>query len=222
VLSGGDGDGTLGLKVIKERGGLTLAQVPDGHGPEHPAMPQTAISTGLVDFALPAGQMGGRIVEFARSQRLLDHMAKDSRRSSNEKLISVNEELQSTNEELDASKEELQSVNEELHTVNADLNNKVDALDRGNTDLQNLFNSTDVAALFLDRGLRIRSFTPAASRVFNMLPGDRGRPITDLSQRFSLASFGQELGAVMASGQPVERRVDDGSGQVHYLLRMTP
>jgi two-component system CheB/CheR fusion protein len=113
-------------------------------------------------------------------------------------------------------------VNEELHTVNADLNNKVDALDRGNTDLQNLFNSTDVAALFLDRDLRIRSFTPAASRVFNMLPGDRGRPITDLSQRFSSASFGQELGALMASGQPVERRVDDGSGQVHYLLRMTP
>ncbi|WP_277819204.1 CheR family methyltransferase [Teichococcus vastitatis] len=159
-----------------------------------------------------------------RLQSLIEEYetALEELKSSNEELISVNEELQSTNEELEASKEELQSVNEELHTVNADLNNKVDALDRANTDLQNLFNSTDVATLFLDRDLRIRSFTPAASRVFNMLPGDRGRPITDLSQRFSLASFGQELGAVMASGQPVERRVDDGSGQVHYLLRMTP
>ena len=40
VLSGGDGDGTLGIKVIKELGGLTLAQVKDGHGPGHPSMPE--------------------------------------------------------------------------------------------------------------------------------------------------------------------------------------
>ena len=54
VLSGGDGDGTLGIKAIKERGGLTLAQVADGYGPNHPDMPDSAISTGLVDFAVPA------------------------------------------------------------------------------------------------------------------------------------------------------------------------
>ena len=36
VLSGGDSDGTLGIKAIKERGGLTLAQGSDGHGPAHP------------------------------------------------------------------------------------------------------------------------------------------------------------------------------------------
>jgi two-component system CheB/CheR fusion protein len=85
-------------------------------------------------------------------------------KSSNEELVSVNEEMQSTNEELEASKEELQSVNEELHTVNAELTGKVDALDRANADLQNLFESTDVATVFLDRSLVIRSFTPAVAR----------------------------------------------------------
>ena len=65
VLSGGDGDGTLGTKAIKERGGLTLAQVADGHGPLHPSMPDSAISTGFVDFALPANQMGVKLAEFA-------------------------------------------------------------------------------------------------------------------------------------------------------------
>ncbi len=85
-------------------------------------------------------------------------------KSSNEELVSVNEEMQSTNEELEASKEELQSVNEELHTVNAELNGKVDALDRANSDLQNLFESTDVATVFLDRNLVIRSFTPGGRR----------------------------------------------------------
>ena len=36
VLSGGDSDGTLGLKAIKEHGGLTLAQVADGFGRRPP------------------------------------------------------------------------------------------------------------------------------------------------------------------------------------------
>jgi len=77
-------------------------------------------------------------------------------KSSNEELVSVNEELQSSNEELEASKEELVSLNEELHTVNLELNGKIDALDRSNSDLQNLFESTSVATVFLDRNLVIR------------------------------------------------------------------
>ena len=64
VLSGGDGDGTLGVKAIKERGGLTLAQVADGHGPQHPEMPDSAIALGLVDFAVPANAMGGKLAEY--------------------------------------------------------------------------------------------------------------------------------------------------------------
>ena len=75
VLSGGDGDGTLGVKAIKERGGITLAQVADGHGPDHPGMPDSAIATGLVDFALPVGEMGGRLVEFARGLHLMNDVA---------------------------------------------------------------------------------------------------------------------------------------------------
>jgi two-component system, chemotaxis family, CheB/CheR fusion protein len=65
VLSGGDADGTLGIKAIKERGGLTLAQVRDGFGPHHPDMPDSAIATGFVDFAVPVEQMGTKLTEFA-------------------------------------------------------------------------------------------------------------------------------------------------------------
>ena len=66
MLSGGDGDGTLGIKVIKENSGLTLAQVKDGHGPGHSSMPDSAIATGYVDFAVPADAMGALLVEFAQ------------------------------------------------------------------------------------------------------------------------------------------------------------
>lgn len=72
VLSGGDGDGTLGIKAIKEHGGLTLAQAADGSGPRYPDMPQTAIASGLVDLAVPAEEMGAKLAQFARGASHLD------------------------------------------------------------------------------------------------------------------------------------------------------
>jgi two-component system CheB/CheR fusion protein len=66
ILSGGNADGTLGLKAIKEYGGLTFAQIHDGFGPRHPDMPDAAILSGLVDFALPAENLGEKLVQLAR------------------------------------------------------------------------------------------------------------------------------------------------------------
>ncbi len=143
-------------------------------------------------------------------------------KSSNEELVSMNEEMQSTNEELEASKEELQSVNEELHTVNAELNGKIDALDRANSDLQNLFESTDVATVFLDRDLAIRSFTPAVAKIFSIRPTDKGRPITELSSRLDLANFAQDIHDVFRGQPAIDRQVDSDDRTAHYLVRLAP
>ena len=70
VLSGLDGDGTLGLKAIKERNGLTLAQVGDG-SPKFDSMPQSAIATGLVDLAVPAEDMAQRLFAYAQGMGVL-------------------------------------------------------------------------------------------------------------------------------------------------------
>ena len=75
VLSGGDGDGTLGVKAIKEFGGLSLAQTADEYGPSNPGMPQSAISTGLIDIQCSADEMGARLVDFAASFNLLDSLS---------------------------------------------------------------------------------------------------------------------------------------------------
>jgi two-component system CheB/CheR fusion protein len=159
-----------------------------------------------------------------RLQSLIEEYetALEELKASNEELVSLNEELQSTNEELEATKEELQSVNEELQTVNLELGHKVEELDRTNNDLQNLLDSTDVATLFLDKALRIRSFTPAATRVFNLLPSDRGRPITDLSSRFALPELSRDIAAVLADGEPIQRRLDQEEANAHYLVRLAP
>ena len=159
-----------------------------------------------------------------RLQSLIEEYetALEDLKSSNEELVSVNEELQSTNEELEASKEELQSLNEELHTVNAELNGKVDQLDRANSDLINLFDSTNVATVFLDRDLVIRTFTPAVSQIFSILPGDRGRPLTDLASRVSLPTLADDVRSVLATGETLERTIEHAPAGVRYLLRLAP
>jgi two-component system CheB/CheR fusion protein len=143
-------------------------------------------------------------------------------RSSNEELHSVNEELQSTNEELETSKEEIQSVNEELHTVNAQLSTKVDELDRANSDLRNLFESTRVATLFLDQHAVIRAFTPDVASIYNLIPSDRGRPLTDFVSKLDYEGLREDVAQVSHTLEPLERRVSRRDGTAHYLLRILP
>ena len=148
--------------------------------------------------------------------------ANEEFRSSNEELLSVNEELQSTNEELETSKEELQSVNEELQTVNNELSIKIDELDRANADLNNLFQSTQIATIFLDRNLVIRSFTPAVTKLFNLIASDRGRPLTDIVSRIDYPDLEEDMRQVCGGGDVAERAVSATDGAGHYLARILP
>jgi two-component system CheB/CheR fusion protein len=143
-------------------------------------------------------------------------------KSGNEELVSVNEELQSTNEELETSKEELQSVNEEMNTVNNELASKVDELDRSNADLRNLFESTQIATVFLDRHLTIRSFTPAVTAIFNLIPTDRGRPILDIAHQLEDVDLARDVRRVLDEQTPIERPVRLRSGKVFHLMRILP
>jgi two-component system, chemotaxis family, CheB/CheR fusion protein len=143
-------------------------------------------------------------------------------KSGNEELVSVNEELQSTNEELETSKEELQSVNEELYAVNHELAAKVDALHRSNADLRHLFESTQIATIFLDRCMLIRNFTPAVTAIFNLIPADRGRPITDIAHQLDELDLQDEIDQVLKTKKVVERPVAMRGGKTHHLMRVLP
>ncbi|MCF0062838.1 PAS domain S-box protein [Dyadobacter chenwenxiniae] len=142
-------------------------------------------------------------------------------KASNEELQAMNEELRSAAEELETSKEELQSINEELSTVNQELKVKVEEISMTRSNLQNLINSTDLATLFLDRSLRVNLFTPAARNIFNLIPSDSGRPLTDITNRLADAELVRDAEAVLEKLQPVEREVETVDGQL-FLMRVLP
>ncbi|MEJ8852828.1 PAS domain-containing protein [Variovorax rhizosphaerae] len=128
-------------------------------------------------------------------------------RASNEELQSMNEELRSATEELETSKEELQSVNEELTTVNFELKNKVEETARINDDLSNLITSMNIATVFVDRQMHINGFTPLSALIFNILPGDKGRPLGDITHRLDHGgSLTDDLMHVLVTLQPLERK----------------
>ena len=54
---------------------------------------------------------------------------------------------------------------------------------RANTDLENLLASTQVATIFLDEQLNIQRFTPAVIEIYNLIPGDIGRPLFHITHR---------------------------------------
>ena len=142
-------------------------------------------------------------------------------KASNEELQAINEELRSATEELETSREELQSINEELTTVNHELKCKVDELAHANSDMQNLMNATAIATVFLDRDLRITRYTPAAVRLFNLIPGDVGRPLSDLASQLQYPALGDDAAHVLDKLIPIEREVgrDDGSW---FMARLLP
>jgi two-component system CheB/CheR fusion protein len=99
---------------------------------------------------------------------------------------------------------------------------KVEQLDRSNGDLKNLFDSTKVATAFLDPFLIIRSFTPEIAGIYNLIPGDVGRPLTDIVSRLSYTTLREDVQAVLHTLQPLEKRVQRQDGSAHYLMRILP
>jgi two-component system chemotaxis response regulator CheB len=61
VLTGGDGDGSFGVQIIKENGGKVIAQ--DRPTSQDFSMPETSINTGDVDFILPLNKIAPKLIE---------------------------------------------------------------------------------------------------------------------------------------------------------------
>ena len=159
--------------------------------------------------------------EYLRSTIEQLEVSNEELKSSNEELQSSNEELQSTNEEMETSKEELQSVNEEIVTVNTELQGKIDELARAYDDMNNLLASTEIGTIFLDSDLKIKRFTPAMSKIINLINSDVGRPIDHLSSNLIYNGITEDAQTVLNKLTPYKTTVKSSDG-LWYQMQIMP
>ena len=155
-------------------------------GPPRPGRPHTD------EQVVQLQQEIGALREYLQSVIEEQESTNEELKSANEEILSANEELQSTNEELQTAKEEAQSANEELATVNEELRHRNAELARVNNDLVNLLSGVNIPIVMVSRDLRIRRFTPLAEKVFNLIPSDIGRPISDIKPNLEVDGPGRD------------------------------
>jgi two-component system, chemotaxis family, CheB/CheR fusion protein len=142
-------------------------------------------------------------------------------RAANEEILSSNEELQSTNEELQTAKEEIQATNEELSTINDELYRRHAETTQISNDFQNLLGSINIPILMLEEDLRIRRFTPTAAKLFNLIPTDIGRPLSDIKHNLTITDLEQQILAVIDTLNLKNQEIQDRDGR-WYDLRIRP
>ncbi|MGE5105037.1 MAG: chemotaxis protein CheB [Betaproteobacteria bacterium] len=183
---------------------------------------------------MPANEPSAESSETARLEERLREMDSQLRaaveqyevqneelKASNEELQATNEELRATTEELETGKEELQSINEELVTVNQELKSKVDETARVSEDLTNFVTATQVATMFVDRELRLVRYTPFTREIFNVIPGDVGRPLAQITHRLEDVDFEKAIRSVFDTLQLVESEAKSSDGR-WYIVRALP
>jgi two-component system CheB/CheR fusion protein len=87
--------------------------------------------------------------------------------------------------------------------------------------MTNLLNSSEIATVFLDNNFHIKRFTPAATRVFNLIASDLGRPLAHIRSNLRFESVEQEVKEVIDRLTPRENEVQSNDGK-YYVMRIIP
>lgn len=90
------------------------------------------------------------------------------------------------------------------------------------SELRSLYESTQIAAVLLDGSMRIRAYTPAATTIFHLTPGDRGRPLREIAYRLSDIDLPADVRRVLEERKAFERPVRMQDGKIVYLMRIAP
>ena len=191
--------------------------------PEGAADTSEAVGVDPGDTAQRLDDEVGRLKGQLRTALERNDVQLEEHTSALEEQQAMYEELRSSSEELETSREELQSLNEELRTVNQELKIKVEEQTQANDDMRNLVAATEIATIFLDRALRIKFFTPSIRSIFSLIPGDRGRPLSDINTLLAgdSDSLHADAGRVLNTLERVERELPTRDGR-WLLMRVHP
>ncbi len=87
--------------------------------------------------------------------------------------------------------------------------------------MNSLLASIEIGTVFLDTDLKIKRFTPAIRKIFNLIPEDVGRPLSDIVSKIPYSNITQDAREVLdtLNRKEVEVQTEDGS---RFSLRILP
>jgi PAS domain S-box-containing protein len=97
----------------------------------------------------------------------------------------------------------------------------VDDLTLVRNDMANLLNSIEIATVFLDDDMKLRRFTTHATRLFKLIPGDVGRPLSDIVTDLDYPQLGSDVQGVLTTLIYRERQVKTHDDR-WYRVRIMP
>ena len=145
------------------------------------------------------------------------------------------EDMKSTTEEYQAVTEELQSSTKSSRPPKRSCNRSTkncrrsmasyraenDAIERLNSDLKNLLDSTRMPTRVLDDALRIKHSRPGMEALFPLHKTyDRGRPITDVVTQLAYDELRTDVQDVQRTLRVVERELDLKGGAASFLMHV--
>ena len=131
------------------------------------------------------------------------------------------EELRSTIEELDDARAELQAANEELLSINHENQYRIDTRAQFSNDMQHMLESAGLAALLVDRSLRVVRCTPLATALLRLQGGSIRRPLADLNHLLQWDTLIVDVQGVLDDVTELEREVQSTDGR-WFLARVHP
>jgi two-component system CheB/CheR fusion protein len=90
-----------------------------------------------------------------------------------------------------------------------------------NNDMKNLLNSTEIVTVFLDKKLLVRRFTSGADKLFKLLPGDVGRPLSDIVSDLRYPDLAEDAREVLRTLIFSEKEIGTGDGR-WFSVRIMP
>lgn len=112
-------------------------------------------------------------------------------------------------------------VGEELAAINGEMRRELEAIESADPGRASFLLSLDMAKVLLDSDSLVRHFTPSAARLFDLLPGDVGRPLGDITLRFDDPALHDDLRETLDRATVSQREVRTESGH-WYLRRIRP
>ena len=89
-----------------------------------------------------------------------------------------------------------------------------------NSDLENILAQIGLPLVIVDRELRVKHYTLAATELFSLVAGDIGQVLTTVGSRLSLPNLRETLRTVIGENRPLDEEIEDG--REFYYLRIHP